>query len=108
MSEHQLILCNCPDQSTAEQIAQLLIEEELAACVNISLPIISIYRWEGEIQTATESLISIKSRAHLYPEIEKRIKELHPYDLPEIIAIPIKQGSPEYLKWIDNCVRTQS
>lgn len=101
---HQIILCTCPDRECAEQIAGNLIESQLAACVNILPSVTSVYQWQGEIETTQELLLMIKSHQERYPALENRIKELHPYDVPEIIAVSIERGSHDYLKWIDSCL----
>lgn len=99
---YQLVLSTCPDEETATEIAQTLVNEGLAACVNI-LPIThSIYRWKGKTEFAAELLLIIKSKKNTYDAIEKRIRELHTYELPEVIAVPIIGGSAQYLSWLDN------
>ncbi len=104
---HHIIFCTCPDRETAETIARRLIESQLAACINILSSVTSVYLWQGEIETAQEYLLLIKSSADRYPDLENRIKALHPYELPEIVAVPIDRGHPDYLKWIDSCLATQ-
>ena len=99
---YQLVLTTCPDTEAAEHIAHTLVTERLAACVNI-LPITkSIYLWKGRVESAAEQLLVIKSLARTYLSIQKRILELHPYELPEVIAVPIADGLPDYLAWIRN------
>ncbi|MEQ1530250.1 MAG: divalent-cation tolerance protein CutA [Methylococcales bacterium] len=104
---YQLILCTCPDQASAEKIAQLLVNEHLAACVNVIPGITSFYAWNNQLQSAQEHLLLIKANQDHYPALETTIKNNHPYELPEIIAISIDQGLPEYLNWIDACHRSQ-
>lgn len=105
MSSYQIIFCTCPDQTTGETIAHFLIEQRLAACVNILPGLTSIYRWQDQIETAVEHLLIIKSTQEQYPAIEQAITSHHPYDVPEIIALPIVQGLPSYLDWLrDNTV----
>jgi periplasmic divalent cation tolerance protein len=89
----------------AQIIAAHLVGERLAACVQISGPIISTYRWKGKVETAEEWLCLIKTREGLYPELEKAIIRLHPYATPEIIAVPISKGSQGYLNWLENEVK---
>ena len=101
-----LIYCTCPDMPVAQRIARHLIAEKLAACVNILPGVQSVYEWEGQIETAQEHLLLIKSPQRRYPEIEAAIKALHPYQLPEIIAVAIERGSDEYLTWIDSSPST--
>jgi len=98
-----IIFCTCPDHSTAEKIARLLVEDKLVACVNIVPGIISIYAWEGKIESAQEHLLIIKAKSLNYQLIESAIQQHHPYQLPEIIAMPIERGLPEYLNWIESC-----
>jgi periplasmic divalent cation tolerance protein len=102
---HQLLLCTCPDQHTADSIARQLLTEQLAACVNILPGISSVYRWQGQIETAQEHLLLIKTHARHYAVIEEAIKKLHPYQIPEIIAVAIERGSKDYIKWIDTCLQ---
>lgn len=101
---HHLIYCTCPDMETAERIAGHLITEKLAACVNILPGVHSVYAWQGQIEAAREHLLLIKSPQARYDAIEAAIKTLHPYQLPEIIAVAIERGSAEYLNWIDSCL----
>ena len=104
--EYQLVFTTCPNTEAAERLAQALVEEGLAACVNI-LPIAkSIYLWKGRVESAPEQLLIIKSMARALRAIQKRILELHPYELPEVIAVPIADGSPDYLAWIRNPDKT--
>lgn len=98
----QIVLTTCPDAACAERIARTLVEEGLVACVNILPPMRSIYRWKGKIEHATEQLLVIKSAAARFPAIRDRLRSLHPYELPEIIAVPIVDGLPEYLAWLNH------
>jgi periplasmic divalent cation tolerance protein len=86
----------------ADKIAQHLVETKLAACVQITGPIKSIYRWKGKVETTDEWLCLIKTRAILYRKVEAAIRKLHSYETPEIIALPIVKGSKEYLNWLDD------
>jgi periplasmic divalent cation tolerance protein len=95
-----IILCTCPDRGIAERIAETLVDEQLAACVNIVPGLTSIYRWEGRMQRDAELLLLIKTRQAVYSLLEARIRELHPYQIPEIIALPIQTGLAAYLDWI--------
>lgn len=101
---HQILLCTCPDKDTAEKIAQRLVMDQLAACVNILPGILSVYTWQGQVESAQEHLLLVKSRKDRYQALEKTIRDNHPYEIPEIIAIPIETGLPEYLHWIDSCL----
>lgn len=104
---HQMIFCTCPDAATADHIAHALVTEKLAACVNVVPGIRSVYEWQGQIETAQEHLLVIKSHRDRFAAIESMLKNLHPYQLPEIIAVSIENGSVDYLKWIDSCVATR-
>jgi periplasmic divalent cation tolerance protein len=86
----------------AQKIAQYLVEQKLAACIQITGPIESTYRWEEKVETAGEWLCLIKTRDNLFEKVEDAIKKLHPYATPEIIAVPIIKGSKEYLKWLND------
>lgn len=98
--ETLLILNTCPDRESAEQIAGMLVSEKLAACVNLIDNISSIYRWQGGIEQDSETLLLIKSRKEHYASIEAAIQQHHPYEVPEVIALPIEGGAPNYLDWI--------
>jgi periplasmic divalent cation tolerance protein len=97
----QIVLTTCPDEACAERIARTLVAEGLAACVNILPPMRSIYKWKGKIEDATERMLVIKSAAARFPALRDRLRALHPYELPEIIAVPIVDGLPEYLAWLN-------
>jgi periplasmic divalent cation tolerance protein len=96
-----LVLCNCPDAQTAETIAYRLVHDRLAACVNILPQVKSIYRWQDMVEAAQEHTLLIKTTTLVYPSLQSVITELHPYEVPEIIAIPFTQGLPAYLDWIN-------
>jgi periplasmic divalent cation tolerance protein len=98
--DNLLILTNCPDETVANAIALAVVEEGLAACVNLLPRVQSIYRWQGVVESASEVPLLIKASAANYPALEQRIAELHPYELPEIIALPITRGLPAYLNWL--------
>lgn len=100
MESYIQITTTTDKKEVAERIAFRLVEEKIAACVQIVGPITSIYRWKGTIERAEEWQCIIKSREDLYQEIEHAIKSVHPYEVPEIIAIPIVAGSGEYLEWL--------
>jgi periplasmic divalent cation tolerance protein len=95
-----LVLTNLPDRATAERIGDLLIEKQLAACVNILAPCRSVYRWKGAVQHDEEHPLLIKTTAERYPALERAIRTEHPYELPELIAVPVERGLPEYLQWV--------
>jgi periplasmic divalent cation tolerance protein len=104
VSEHTLVLCACGSEGEASEIATLLITRNLAACVNISAPVRSIYRWQGKVESTEEWLLTIKTVAVSFAELSAAIQSVHSYELPEIIAIPITDGFPPYLKWIEDSV----
>jgi len=95
-----VVLTNLPDRETAGRLARALVEGRLAACVNIGATVESIYHWQGQIETAAEIPVAVKTRSLLYSEVEAAIRRFHPYELPEIVAVPICHGSPAYLDWI--------
>jgi periplasmic divalent cation tolerance protein len=95
-----LVLTNLPDRNVAAKLAQRLVEARLAACVNIMSGCTSVYRWKGEVERAQEVPVLIKTRAARYPELEAAIRELHPYEVPEVIAVPVVRGLEDYLEWV--------
>jgi len=98
----QLVFTTLPDTQSAHRVGETLVREGLAACVSILPPMQSIYTWHGKIETATEHLVLVKSQVSRYTAIQERIQALHPYELPEIIAVPIADGLPAYLAWLHN------
>lgn len=101
-ASHLVVLCTAPDAPTAARLAETLVAERLAACVNQLAGVESVYRWQGKVERSTEVLLLIKTPSVRYPALEARLKELHPYEVPEIIALPIEAGSAPYLKWLDD------
>jgi periplasmic divalent cation tolerance protein len=98
----QLVLTTCPSPRVAKRVARALVEERLAACVNI-LPIAqSVYRWRGKVESAREWLLVMKTRVRDYAALERRLRALHPYELPEVVAVPVAAGFARYLAWINN------
>ncbi len=102
MSEYIQVLTTTENMEDARKIADALVDKRLAACVQIIGPITSTYRWEGSVQRTEEYLCQIKTRRDRYAELEAALAKLHPYDVPEIIALPIVEGSRDYLAWIDD------
>jgi len=102
----QLCLCTCPDGDVAGKIADQLVVEQLAACVNIVPGIMSVYRWQGEVEHGQEVLLLIKTSKLLWSRLEQRLQALHPYELPEIIAVPITTGQADYIKWIEDSLNS--
>ena len=108
MSDVVLVLSTAPaapGDDTAEQIARTLVDERLAACVNVHAPIVSIYRWKGTVERDTERQLVIKTTRERVPALENRLRELHPYELPEFIVISTSGGSDKYLAWVAGEVR---
>ena len=95
-----LVLTNLPDRATAEKLADTLIQKRVAACVNILAPCRSVYRWNGAVQHDEEHPVLIKTTGERYAALEAAIREMHPYELPEIVAVPIERGLPSYLDWV--------
>jgi periplasmic divalent cation tolerance protein len=95
-----LVFTNLPDRASAERLADLLLERRLAACVNILAPCRSVYRWKDAVQHDEEHPMLIKTSAERYPALEQALRQGHPYELPEIIAVPIERGLPAYLDWV--------
>ncbi len=96
----RLVLTNLPDRASAERLAELLVAGRLAACVNILSPCRSVYRWKEAIQREEEHPLLIKTTAERYQALEEAIRAAHPYELPEIIAVPVVQGLLQYLSWV--------
>ncbi len=99
-----LALTTCPDADSAARIARALVEERLAACVSRVPGATSVYRWEGRVEEDTEVLLLIKTTGERLPTLRKRLLALHPYDVPELIALPIEDGLPAYLDWLQQSV----
>ena len=99
-TEACVVLCTCPDEEVALRVATAVIERKLAACVNRVPGIESIYHWEGKVERDREELLVIKTTRAVYADLEACIREVHPYDVPEVIALPIEAGSSDYLEWI--------
>ncbi|NIM17255.1 MAG: divalent cation tolerance protein CutA [Candidatus Aminicenantes bacterium] len=105
MSEYVQITTTTDSKELAQKIAETLVEKKLAACAQISGPITSIYEWKGKVENEEEWYCVIKTRKNLYQEVEENIKALHPYEVPEIIALPIVEGNKAYLAWINEVVK---
>lgn len=101
MSKYYLVLTTVPDEEKAHEIARRLVEEKLAACVTVSSPCHSFYWWEEKITQDKEYILFIKTKASLYSELEERIRQIHPYQVPEILGLPIEKGSASYLNWLE-------
>ncbi len=108
MSEVLLVITNLPDRTTAERIAEVLVTERVAACVNVLAECTSVYRWQGKLERANEVPLLIKTTRAAYPELEVMLRKLHPYAVPEIIALPVTAGLPEYLNWVVQETQTRN
>jgi periplasmic divalent cation tolerance protein len=95
-----VVMVNMPDPESAQRIATAIVEQRLAACANVMAPCRSVYRWRGEVETADETPVFFKTTRAGYPALEAAIRGLHPYELPEIVALPVAAGLPAYLAWI--------
>jgi len=101
-----LVISTFPDPETARRIAQQLVTEKLAACANITAPVQSIYHWQGRVENAQETMVFFKTTAERFPQLTTELQELHPYDVPEIVALQIADGAPAYLRWVaESCAR---
>jgi len=105
MTDFQIVLSTCADREQAERIAYRLVEQQLAACVNILPGVQSIYRWQGNVESAGEVLMVIKTSADLVPEVELTIAGLHSYKVPEVLVLPVFGGSHAYLAWLRDSLR---
>jgi periplasmic divalent cation tolerance protein len=102
MPRHYLVLSTCPDLDCARSLAETLVREHLAACVNIVPAVHSVYEWQGTVQQETECQLLIKTTSERYAALEDVLRRHHPYELPEIIAVPLTAGLPAYLHWINH------
>jgi periplasmic divalent cation tolerance protein len=100
MNDAVIVFTNLPDREAAVKLAHELVAKRLAACVNVLSGCTSVYRWKGTIENASEVPVLIKTRAARYAEVEAAIRGLHPYELPEIIAVPVVRGFDDYLRWV--------
>lgn len=98
-----LVLSTCPDADSGQRLARSLVEGHLAACVNLVGPVTSVYRWRDAIETAGEMLLVIKTTADRYPALEEGLRAAHPYEVPEIVAVPVQRGLNDYLEWVRSC-----
>ena len=108
MQEFVVVYVTAGSPAEGERIARALVEEQLAACVNRTAPIRSVYRWQGHVEESQEELLIIKTRRELFPALDRRIRELHSYAVPEIIALPVLEGNAEYLRWLREQVTTSA
>ncbi len=101
MKQYLLVLTTTPDRMSAQKLAKELVKERLAACANLSSACQSFYWWQGKISQSREYMLFIKTKSPLFPQLKDRILALHPYQVPEIISLPISKGSANYLAWVD-------
>ncbi|KAI5089401.1 protein CutA-like precursor, partial [Silurus meridionalis] len=101
---HSVLLINCPTEQTARDVARYIMEKRMAACVNILPRTSTMYYWKGEIQDSSEILLLVRTRTSMIPRLTDLIKTVHPYQTPEILSLPIQDGSLSYMKWIDDAV----
>jgi periplasmic divalent cation tolerance protein len=99
-NEVRVVFCTFPDQETAQRISQTAVEKRYAACASLVPSIRSIYRWRGQVQRADETLVVYKTSVTCYPDLEGFLLRSHPYEVPEIVALPVSAGSPTYLHWV--------
>ncbi|HXE74132.1 MAG TPA: divalent-cation tolerance protein CutA [Candidatus Xenobia bacterium] len=104
MTDKVVILATCGSGKEAKRIAQALVEQRLAACVNLSRPIRSVYRWQGEVRDEPEVLLIIKTVRGLFDAVRRTVEKLHSYQVPEVICLPIIDGAPNYLNWLSGAV----
>lgn len=107
-SDALLVLCTCPDEDTAERLAHSLVEDRLAACVNLIPGLVSVYQWQGRIERSREVQLLAKTSSARFQALAARLREMHPFELPEIVAVPITAGEPEYLEWLRRSTRLDS
>lgn len=105
MSDCTLTFVTCSSQEEAEKIAEALVSEKLAACVNLLPGVTSIYYWEGKLCKESERLLVIKSVASRQDALQRRVRSLHSYVVPEVVTVPIAAGNPDYLRWVEECTR---
>lgn len=104
-TDYHLVMTTCPNNDVARQLADHVVDNRLAACVNIIAGVTSVYRWQGKTTSDQEQLLLMKSPKSRYPELEQAIKGMHPYELPEVIAVPIHAGLAGYLAWVEESCR---
>lgn len=108
MTDKIVVLVTCGSPEEASRIAQALVEEKLAACVNVTSPVRSIYRWEGRVADEQEVLLVIKTARRLFDEVRRAVEKLHSYQVPEVICLPVIDGAPNYLNWLGTSLEKES
>jgi periplasmic divalent cation tolerance protein len=106
MTDKVVVFITSPNLKESRKIARVLVEAKLAACVNICSPVQSVYRWKGKVEQAREYLLVVKSNRELFPKLQAAVSTLHSYKIPEIICLPIVDGSLQYLQWLDDSLGT--
>lgn len=104
MTLFRVVLSTVDSPAKAAEMAEALVNERLVACVNILPEATSVYKWQGRLERSSESLMILKTHSDRLPALMERLRELHPYDVPEIVVCAVEQGSPEYLKWVADCL----
>ncbi len=104
-NSYLLVLCTCPNQEIATTIAENIVAQHLAACINIVPAIKSVYHWQGNVESAEESLMLIKTHQQKFSSLQNTISTMHPYEVPEIISLDISEGLPKYLDWLTSSIR---
>ena len=99
-----MVLVTAPSEAMARELGQRLVDDRLAACVSVVPGVTSIFMWEGKREEASEALLVIKTRAERYPALQQRVLELHPYSVPEVLALAVEAGAPAYLRWVQDSV----
>ena len=107
MSDVVIVLSTVPDDDSGEQLARALVEERLAACVNVHGPMLSVYWWRGTVERSAERQIVIKTSRARLPALEARLKALHSYELPEFVVVPVEGGSTDYLDWVHEVLQVR-
>lgn len=108
MTDKRIVLTTAGSEEEARKIARHLVEQQIAACVNIVPQVTSIYRWKGDVEEAQECLLIVKTTAECFAAVRDAIQDLHSYELPECVAVAVEDGSPEYLEWLGSSVRAES
>src|ERR1051326_5755137 len=108
MTNKRIVLSTVGSEEEARKIAHHLVEQQLAACVNIVPKIESVYRWQGKVESNRKYLLLIKTSSEKFPQVRDAMRELHSYELPECIALAVEDGSPEYLQWLEESLKKES
>lgn len=107
MTDKVVVLVTCGNEEEAAKIARALVEEQLAACVNIAQPVRSIYRWQGKLTDDQEVLLVIKTTRPLFDRVRRAVEKLHSYQVPEVVCLPVIDGAPNYLEWVTSSVKQE-